>query len=93
MPVKTMDSFVRRNFHKRFVYKYIDGMQTVFGCMFLQVIRDFRPDFRRNKVKDAAAENNVIAFGYPEIGDIRFKKVYTGITFFGKFFPLLDSCF
>ncbi len=92
-PAKPIGVFIRRNFYKRFVYKYIDCVYAAFVCVFLQVCRNFFSDYRINKVKYATAENNVIVFGCTKISYIRLKKVYISITFFRKLFPLFYSGF
>lgn len=93
IPTKPIGIFIRRNFHKRFIYKYINCVYSIFVCVFFQVCRDFFPDFRLNKVKYSTAENNVIIFGCTKISYVSLKKVYMGITLLGKLFPLFYSGF
>lgn len=93
IPAKPIGIFIRRNFHKRFIYKYIDCVYAAFVCVFFQVCCDFFPYFRLNKVIYSTTENNVIVFGCTKISYISLKKIYISITFFCKLFPLFYSGF
>ena len=86
-PAKPIGVFIRRNFHKWFVYKYIDCVYAAFVCVFFQVCCDLFPDFWLNKVIYSTAENNVIVFSCTKIRYVSFKKIYIGITFSASFFP------
>ena len=78
IPAEPVGILIRRNFHKRFIYKYIDRVYAIYVCVLFQVCRNFFPDFRLDKVKYSTAKNNVIVFGCTKISDVGFKKVYIG---------------
>lgn len=82
IPAKMIDILIRRSFHKWFVYKYIDCVYAAFVCVFFQVRCNFFPDFRLDKVKYSAAENNVMVFGYTIIFCVLVS------TFFNHFFAV-----
>lgn len=49
IPAKPIDIFIRRNLHKRFIYKYINCVYAVFVCVFFQVCCDFFPASDKSK--------------------------------------------
>ena len=76
-PAKPVGILIRRNCHKRFIYKYIDCMYAVSRCVFFQVCGNFVSYLGRNKVKHATAKNNVIVVGCAKISYVSSKEVYT----------------
>ncbi len=60
LPAGAVGVFIRGDFHEGFLHEDIDGVYAVFVCVFFQAGRDFFPDLWSDKVKYAAAENDVV---------------------------------